>query len=413
MAANRVVVTGLGAITPIGNTVPEYWEGLVTGRSGGGPITRFDPAKLKTRIAAEVKGYSPEAHFDKKAVRRLDLFVQYAIVAANEAVKMAGLDLDKSDRDRIGCIVGTGIGGLEFLEEQHIVFLKEGSSRVSPLLVPRMICNMAAGHVSMHLKLRGPNTCVVTACAAGSHAIGDAFRQIQFGHADAMVAGGTESAITEFAFTGFEQVGALTRRNDTPLSASRPFSKTRDGFLMGEGSGMLLLESLEHAKARGAKILAEIVGYGMSADAYHITAPAPDGAGAALSMNRAIKDARVQPKDVDYINAHGTSTDMNDRIETIAIKSVFGEHAKDLPVSSNKSMTGHLLGGAGGVEAVASVMTIMNHMVPPTINFHEADPECDLDYVPNEARKVEAHYVLSNSFGFGGHNASLLFATYN
>lgn len=412
MTERRVVVTGMGAITPIGNTLEEYWTGLTTGRLGGGTITRFDHANHKTHFASEVKNFNPEDHFDKKESRRIDRFIQFSIVASREALKNSGLDLEKTDRDEFGVIIGSGIGGLDVLEEQAKVLFEKGPGRVSPLLVPRMIGNMAAGMVSITWGLRGPNTCIVTACTAGTHAIGEAMKTIQRGHATLMLAGGTEAAITPLAFAGFENMGALSRRNDSPETASRPFSATRDGFVMGEGAATLVLEELEHAKARGAHILAELKGYGLSGDAFHMTAPAPEGNGGARAMKMALRDGGLKPEDIDYINAHGTSTDLNDKLETAAIKSVFGEHARKLAVSSTKSMTGHLLGAAGAIEAVASILAIRNGIIPPTMNLHDPDPECDLDYVPNAARKADVRAAMSNSFGFGGHNGCVVFTRY-
>jgi 3-oxoacyl-[acyl-carrier-protein] synthase II len=409
MSAKRVVVTGLGAITPIGNTVSEFWESLLAGKSGAGPITQFDASNHKTKFACEVKGFEPEKFINSKELRRLDTFVVYALVTAEEALKDSGLDLGKEDLERIGVVVGSGIGGLQVMADQQQVLRDQGPGRVSPFLIPRLICNMAAGHISMRFGLKGPNTCPVTACATGTHAIGDAFKIIQRGQATIVLAGGAEAAITALGVAGFENMKALSGRNDSPQTASRPFDKDRDGFVIGEGAGVLVLEELEHARARGARIYAEVVGYGMTGDAFHITAPAPEGEGAARSMRMALVDAGLPPTAVDHINAHGTSTPMNDKNETAAIKSVFGEHAPKIAVSSNKSMIGHLLGAAGGVEAVAMALSIQNDIVPPTINYTTPDPECDLDYTPNQARRRPVRVALSNSLGFGGHNTTIVF----
>ncbi|MBX3730703.1 MAG: beta-ketoacyl-ACP synthase II [Candidatus Sumerlaeia bacterium] len=409
MSAKRVVVTGLGAITPIGNTVSEFWESLLAGKSGAGPITQFDASNHKTKFACQVKGFVPENFVNSKELRRLDTFVVYALVTAEEALKDSGLDLEKEDLERIGVVVGSGIGGLQVMADQQQILRDQGPGRVSPFLIPRLICNMAAGHISMRFGLKGPNTCPVTACATGTHAIGDAFKIIQRDQATIILAGGAESAITALGVAGFENMKALSGRNDSPQTASRPFDKDRDGFVIGEGAGVLVLEELEHARARGARIYAEVVGYGMTGDAFHITAPAPEGEGAARSMRMALEDAGLPPTAVDHINAHGTSTPMNDKNETAAIKTVFGEHAPKIAVSSNKSMIGHLLGAAGGVEAVAMALSIQNDIVPPTINYTTPDPECDLDYTPNEARRRPVRVALSNSLGFGGHNTTIVF----
>ncbi|MCB2155251.1 beta-ketoacyl-ACP synthase II [bacterium] len=408
MTKKRVVITGLGAVTPIGLDVPTYWEGLLAGRSGAGEITSFDTSQHKTKFACQVKDWDPSLHFDRKDARKLETFVQFAIVAARQAVEDSGLDLDNEDRTKIGVLVGSGIGGLGVMEEQSLVLHNQGPGRVSPFLIPRLISNMAPGQISISLGLKGPNSCVVTACATATHALGDAFKIIQRGDAIAMVAGGTESAITPLGVAGFENMKALSSRNDDPQGASRPFDKDRDGFVMGEGAGILLLEEYEHAKARGARIYAEFAGYGMTGDAFHITAPAPEGEGAARSMQMALDDSGLKPEEISHINAHGTSTPMNDKNESAAIKTVFGEHAAKLAISSNKSMVGHLLGAAGGVEAIASTLSIYNSVVPPTINYTTPDPECDLDYVPNEKREMTVNAVVSNSLGFGGHNASIL-----
>jgi len=409
MSSKRVVVTGLGAITPIGNNVADYWSGLLAGRSGAATITRFDPTNHKVRFACEVKNFDPLQHMDRKEAKRFEPFVQYAIAAAKEALRDSGLDLDKMDREDIGVLIGSGIGGLSVMEEQTLVLQEKGPKGVSPLLIPRLIPNMAAGQVSISLGLLGPNSCVVTACATGTHAIGDAASLIQRGLAKAMLAGGTESVVTPLGIAGFANMTALSERNDSPTTASRPFSKDRDGFVMGEGAGVLLLEDYDHAIARGARIYGELVGYGLTADAHHITAPAPEGAGAQRSMRMALKSAGLTANDIDHINAHGTSTPLNDKLETMAVKAVFGERAYKIPMVSNKSAIGHLLGAAGGVEAVAALKTIETGVIPPTINYSEPDPECDLDYVTSGPREQRVNAVLSNSLGFGGHNATIIF----
>jgi 3-oxoacyl-[acyl-carrier-protein] synthase II len=405
----RVVVTGLGAVTPLGNSVSEYWRAICEGRSGVGPITRFDPKRLDCRIAAEVKVFDPLKVIEKKELKKLDLFIQYAIVAGVEAVESAKIDFSQVDPTRAGALVGSGIGGILSILEWHKVLLDKGPSRVSPFFVPSLIVNMASGQLSIRYKLKGPNSSVVTACATGNHAIGDAFRIIQRGEADLMVAGGSDAIIDELPIGGFAQMKALSTRNDEPTRASRPFDADRDGFVPGEGAGLVVLESADHARRRGARIYAEIVGYGMTADAYHMTAPDPDGDGAVRAMAGALRDAGLRPEDVGYINAHGTSTPYNDKTETLAIKQVFGEHARRLAVSSTKSMTGHLLGAAGGIEAIATVLALQHGVLPPTINYEKPDPECDLDYVPNTARKAEVDAAISNGFGFGGTNATLAF----
>ena len=404
----RVVITGLGAITPIGNTAESFWPALVAGTSGIGRITRFDAADYDAKIAGEVKGFDPTAFIDKKEARRMDRFTQFAIAASRMALSDSGLDLEKEDRSRIGAFVGSGIGGMDTLHDQYKTLFEKGPNRISPFFIPMMIANMAAGQVSIAFGLQGPSSCVVTACATGTNCIGDAMKVIQRGDADVMVAGGTEAAISPAGMAGFCAMKALSTRNDEPEKASRPFEKDRDGFVMGEGSGIVILESLEHALARGARIYAELAGYGTNADAYHVTAPAPEGVQAAKCMELAIKDAGLTTTDVDYINAHGTSTPLNDKNETLGIKALFGDHATKLAVSSIKSMTGHLLGAAGGIECVATALTVVNDMMPPTINYDTPDPELDLDYVPNQARAKTVRVALSNSFGFGGHNATLL-----
>ena len=406
---NRVVVTGVGAVTPIGNDAKTFWEGLLTGKSGIGMITAFDTTDYPAKIAAEVKDFNPEDYLDRKEVKRTDRFVQFALAAAQMAVKDAGLDINQENAERVGVYIGSGIGGLSTLEDQHNILLEKGPRRVSPFFVPMMIANMASGQVSITLGAKGPNSAAITACASATHSIGDAFKIIQRGHADVMITGGAEASIRPLAVAGFCNAKALSTRNDDPQGASRPFDKDRDGFVMGEGSGVIVLESLEHAKKRGATILAEMVGYGMSGDAYHFTQPAPEGEGATRSMNMAIADANLKPEDISYINAHGTSTEYNDKFETMAIKKSLGDHAYKVAISSTKSMTGHLLGAAGGIEAVASVLALRDQIVPPTINYETPDPECDLDYVPNEARKMDVNAVLSNSLGFGGHNATIIF----
>jgi 3-oxoacyl-[acyl-carrier-protein] synthase II len=405
----RVVVTGLGAVTPVGNSVPEYWRAICEGRSGVGPITRFDPKRLDVRIAAEVKGFDPLKVIEKKELKKLDLFIQYALAAGVEAVEDAKVDFSQVDPTRAGALVGSGIGGILSILEWHRVLLEKGPGRISPFFIPSLIVNMASGQLSIRYKLKGPNSSVVTACATGNHAIGDAFRIIQRGDADLMVAGGSEAIIDELPLGGFAQMKALSTRNDEPVRASRPFDADRDGFVAGEGAGIVVLENVEHARQRGAHIYAEIVGYGMTADAYHMTAPDPDGDGAVRAMAAALKDGGLRPEEVGYINAHGTSTPYNDKTETLAIKELFGAHAHRLAVSSTKSMTGHLLGAAGGIEAIATVLALQHAILPPTINYETPDPECDLDYVPNVARKAEVDTAMSNGFGFGGTNATLAF----
>jgi 3-oxoacyl-[acyl-carrier-protein] synthase II len=404
----RVVITGIGVVSPVGSNVKTFWENITAGKSGIGKITKFDASEFPVQIAGEVKDFDPLEYFEKKEVRKTDPFIQYAMGAAVQAVKDAGLDGTDVDPERVGVLIGSGIGGINTIEEQHRALLNKGPRRVSPYCVPMEIINMASGLVSIRFGFKGPNISVVTACATGTHAIGEAFRTIKYGDADVMVAGGAEAAITPLSMAGFAAARALSTRNDEPEKASRPFEKNRDGFVMGEGAGIVVLEEYEHAKKRGAKILAEVVGYGTSGDAYHMTAPAPNGEGAARAIRNALKDAGITPDKIDYVNAHGTSTKFNDLFETLAIKNVFGEHAYKLKVSSIKSMIGHLLGAAGGVEIVSTVLTLMTGIIPPTINYEEPDPECDLDYVPNEVVKMEVNYVLKNSFGFGGTNACLV-----
>jgi 3-oxoacyl-[acyl-carrier-protein] synthase II len=405
----RVVVTGLGAVTPIGNDGKEYWEGLCSGRNGVAGITLFDPSRHACRFAAEVKHFNPAGGLEPKEAKRGDRFCQFGVVAAKQAIGHAGLVIDGSNAQRVGVSIGSGVGGLLMMESQAHVLADRGPDRVSPFCVPMMIPNMATGLAAIALGAKGPSSAVATACAAGSNAIGDAFRLIQLGLADVMVCGGAESAITPLGVAGFASAKALSFRNDDPSTASRPFDLERDGFVIGEGSGVIVLESLEHAERRGANVLAEIVGYGTTCDAHHITAPSPGGVGGAEAMRLALTDARLEPEAVDYVNAHGTSTQANDSNETAAIKAALGEQAYRTPVSSTKSMTGHLLGGSGGIEAVASVLAIGNNVVPPTINYANPDPACDLDVVPNTAREHPVNVVLSNSFGFGGHNVCLAF----
>ena len=403
----RVVVTGLGTVNPLGLNVPQYWQGLLAGNSGIAPIALFDTARFKVKFAGEVKGFNPAPLLDVKAARRLDRFSQFAVVAADQAIKDSGLDLSKLDPFRAGVILGSGIGGLNELEEQHKILLDKGPDRVSPFVIPKMIANAAAGNISIKYELRGPNTTVSTACSSAAHAIGDAMRQIAYGFADVMVSGGSEAAVTPLGLAGFIACRALSDRNDDPAGASRPYDKDRDGFVLSEGAGLLVLEEYEHAKARNAPIYCEVLACGNTADAYHITAPHENGVGAAEAMRQAMKEARWNLADVQYLNAHGTSTPLGDVAETKAVKQVFGDHAKMLMISSTKSLIGHLLGASGGVEAIACALSIMHGVLHPTINLHTPDPDCDLDYVPNHAREVRVKRVLSNSFGFGGHNCSL------
>ncbi len=405
----RVVITGIGAVTPIGNTAQEFWQSLIAGKSGVDVVKSIDTSAYNCKVAAEVKHFDPSKYLTSKQARKTDRFVQFAVYCAGMALDDCGIKLDQEDPHRIGVLVGSGIGGLHTIEEQCMIMLEKGPSRISPFLIPMLIVNMAPGMISIQFKLKGPNSCVATACATGTHAIGDASRLIQHEDADVMVAGGTEACITLLGFGGFDKMSALTTHNEDPKSASRPFDRTRDGFVMGEGCGIVILEELERAKKRGAKIYAEVIGYGLTADANHITAPDPEGDGPTHCMIRTIKDSKIKPSDIDYINAHGTSTILNDKTETLAIKKAFGDHAKKLAVSSTKSMTGHLLGAAGGIEAIACAYAIHEQLIPPTINYKLPDPDCDLDYVPNEARRAKVKYALSNSFGFGGHNATLCF----
>ncbi len=405
----RVVVTGVGAVAPNGIGIESFWRNIVNGVSGIAPITRFDASKHDTQIAGEVKGFDPLQWIEKKEARKMDLFIHYAIAAAQMAYDDSALKVTDENRERIGVFVGTGMGGIPALEESHRVLMEKGPGRISAFFIPSIITNMGSGQISMRFGMQGPNSCVCTACATGNHAIGDSFRILQRGEADVMLAGGSEAVITPLTIGGFCSMKALSTRNHEPTRASRPFDKDRDGFVMGEGAGIMVLETLEHARRRDARIYAELVGYGMSADAYHITQPAPEGEGAVRSMRLALADAKVSPSEVEYINAHGTSTPAGDLNETLAIKTVFGDHARALAVSSTKSMTGHLLGAAGGIESVITVLTIAYGTLPPTINYETPDPGCDLDYVPNTARAAQVRYALTNSFGFGGTNASLLF----
>ncbi|SCZ76916.1 beta-ketoacyl-ACP synthase II [Acidaminobacter hydrogenoformans] len=408
----RVVITGAGAITPIGTGRENYWKALREGVCGIKPIKSFDASEYTTQVAAEIEDFVPENYIPKKETKRMDRFTQFAVAAAKMAVEDGGLDLEAIDANRFGCVVGSGIGGLQTMEEEHAKLMAKGPGRVSPFLIPMMIGNMAAGAVSMALNAKGPNYCVVTACASGTNAIGEGFRLIQRGDADLVLAGGTEASITPFGIAGFCSMKAMSTRNDDPKTASRPFDVDRDGFVMGEGSGILLLESLEHALARGARILGEVAGFGMSADAYHITSPAPGGEGAARSMMSAIADAGIEPSAINYINAHGTSTPYNDKFESMAIKSVFGEHVKNLCVSSTKSMTGHLLGASGAVEAVACLLATHENYMHGTMGIQNIDPEIGLEVLANQGREAEVEYALSNSLGFGGHNATLILKKY-
>ncbi len=405
----RVVVTGLGAVTPLGSGAEKTWKALCVGKSGIGRISRFDTTNFQTKIAGEVKDFDPEDFLDKKQVRRMDSFVHYCMASTIMAMEDSKLEVANQDAERIGVLIGTGLGGLPTLEKNHTLLIEGGPKKISPFFIPMMIANMAPGQIAIHFGVKGPNTCVVTACAAGSHAIGDSFKLIQRGDADIVITGGTEATITPLNIGGFNAMKAISTNNDEPEKASRPFDKNRDGFVPAEGAGTIILEELELALKRGANIYAEIVGYGLTGDAFHITAPDPQGSGAARCMKMALNDAKILPYEVDYINAHGTSTPLNDTIETIAIKTVFNEYSKKVPVSSTKSMTGHLLGAAGGVEAVFTILTIRDGIIPPTINYETPDPDCDLDYVPNVARKADVKIAVSNSFGFGGTNATLVF----
>jgi 3-oxoacyl-[acyl-carrier-protein] synthase II len=410
---HRVVITGLGVVSPVGTGVSEFWKSLVAGVSGVDYITAFDTSKFEVKIGAEVKDFDPGEYLDRKEIKRMDRVTQFAVAASKMALADAKLTIDTNNADQIGVIIGSGIGGIKTFEEQAKTFLEKGPGRVSPFFIPMMIPDMSSGSVSIITGAKGPNHTVVTACASAAHSIGDSFRIIQNGDAKVMITGGTEAAITGISYAGFTSAGALSTNNEDPKRASRPFDLKRDGFIMGEGSGVLILEELEYALKRGASIYAELVGFGETGDAYHMTAPDPSGDGAARAMMRAMQDAAVEPGQVSYINAHGTSTQPNDRIETLAIKKVFADSASSVAISSTKSMTGHLLGAAGGIEAIISVLAIKNCIIPPTINYQTPDPDCDLDYVPNQARKAELDCVMSNSLGFGGHNACLLFRKYH
>ena len=413
MGNRRVVVTGMGAVTPIGIGIKEYWKGLIEGKNGVGLITKFDAAKFDTRFAAEVKDFNPENYIDKKTIKRMDLFTQYAMAVASMAMEQAAFNFENINKERFGVIFGSGIGGMVTNQQQHWNYYEtKNPGTISPFFVPMMISDIAAGQVSIKYGLKGPNYATTSACATSSHAIADAFMIIQRGSADAMMCGGSEAAIVEMSIGGFNAMRALSTWNDRYLEASRPFDKDRNGFVMGEGAGIIILEEYEHAIKRGANILCEIVGIGLTGDAHHITAPAPGGEGAVRSMKEAVRDAGISATEVNYINAHGTSTPYNDLNETLAIKTVFGDHAYDMVISSTKSMTGHLLGAAGAIEAIATVLSIMHDIVPPTINLVNPDPECDLNYSPLKATKTEINYAISNTFGFGGHNASLLFKKY-
>ena len=407
------MITGLGPITPVGIGKEKFWNSLVEGVSGISYITKFDTKDYTSKIAGEVKDFQPENFIDKREARKMDKFTQFAVAGAKLAIEDSGLDIEKIDAKKVGVILGSGIGGIETLEKEHTKLMERGPKRMSPFFIPMMISNMAPGQISMIFGFKGPSFTITTACASGSHAIGEAFRTIERGGADIIVSGGSEAAVCQMSVGGFCSMRALSTRNDDPTKASRPFDKERDGFVMGEGAGILILEELNHALKRKAHIYGEIIGYGSTSDAYHITAPDPEAEGAAEALRLALEDGGIEPSEVDYINAHGTSTYYNDKLETLAIKKTFGEYAKKLSISSTKSMTGHLLGAAGGVEAIVSVLAIENNIIPPTINYENPDPECDLDYTPNKAVKKEVKYAISNSLGFGGHNASLLFKKYS
>ncbi len=409
----RVVITGMGLVIPTGIGTETAWKNVCEGRSGIGPLTRFDPNRHETKIAGEVKGFNPEAYIEKKEIKKTDLFVQYALAATKEALENAQLKISPENCERIGVIVGTGLGGLPTLEKYHQILLERGPSRISPFFIPMLIANLASGQIAIQFGAKGPNTCLVTACATGAHCIGDAFRAIVYGDAEAIIAGGTEANSTPLTVGGFNAMKALSTRNGEPEKACRPFEKNRDGFVVAEGAGILIVEELEFALKRGAKIYGELIGYGYTGDAYHITAPPPNGEGAARCMRMAIKDAGLRPEDIEYINAHGTSTPLNDLTETRAIKTVFGEHAKKLAISATKSMTGHLLGAAGSTEAIFTLLAIRDSILPPTINYEVPDPECDLDYVPNVARRQPLTVAMSNAFGFGGTNATLIFRKFS
>lgn len=399
----------MGLVSPLGIGLDNVWDQIVQGRSGIAPTTRFDVSRHETKIAGEVKNFNPADYVHHKEIKKMDLFIQYALAASQIAIKDALLDMAKEQSDRVGVVVGTGLGGLPTIEKYHQVLMERGPDRITPFFITMLIANLAPGQIAIQHGIKGPNLCIVTACATGAHCIGDAFRIIQYGDADVIIAGGTEANLTPLTVGGFNAMKALSTRNDEPEKASRPFEKNRDGFVVAEGAGILVLEELDHARGRGARVYAEVIGYGYNADAYHITAPAPDGEGFARCIRMALKDAQTPPDEVDYINAHGTSTQLNDYTETLAVKDVFGERSKKIPVSSTKSMTGHLLGAAGAIEAIFSILSLRDQICPPTINYEEPDPQCDLDYVPNVARKQRLNVVLSNSFGFGGTNATLLF----
>lgn len=409
MSERRVVITGIGALTPIGKSAPDFWNGLVSGKSGISMVDRFDTTGFATKFAAQLENYDPLNYFERKEARRLDLVAQYALVAAEEAVTDSGLDLDVIDKDRVAVIVGTGIGGMQTFYDQSLELNSRGPRAVSPFFIPMLIPDILSGQISIKYGFRGPNYCVVSACATGSHNIGIAYDNIRYGVADYAVTGGSESPITQIGIAGFNSMKAMSTRNESPETASRPFDKTRDGFVLGEGAGIFVLEEYESAKKRGARIYGEIVGYGYSADAYHITAPDPDGGGVMLAMNNALKSAKIAPEDVDHINMHGTSTPLGDIAETNSIKKVFGNHAKNINLNSTKSMTGHTLGAAGAIESISALLAIYHGTVPPTINLHDPDPECDLNYTPNEPVVRDVKYALNNAFGFGGHNSTLVF----
>lgn len=409
MSKRRVVVTGMGMISPLGHDVSSTWKAILEGKSGVSYITHFDASNYAVRIAAEVKNFDPTQYIEPKEVKKMDRFIHFAIAATEMALKDSGLNITNENTERIGVVIGSGMGGLPAIEAYHEILMTKGWKRISPFFIPMAIINLAAGQISIRYGIKGPNMAVTTACATGNHSIGEAFRMIRYGDADVMIAGGAEAVITPMAVAGFSIMKALSTRNEEPEKASRPFDADRDGFVIGEGAGIIILEELQHALNRGAKIYAELIGYGMSSDAYHITAPAPQGEGGARCMKMAINDAKISPTEVDYINAHGTSTKFGDELETQAIKTVFGEHAYRLAVSSTKSMTGHLLGAAGGVEAIFTILSIYEDILPPTINLDNPDPECDLDYVPYKARKKQVNVAMTNSFGFGGTNASLVF----
>jgi len=408
----RVVITGLGLVIPIGIGVETAWKNLCEGKSGIGPLTRFNHDGFETKIAGEVKGFNPEAYIEKKEIKKMDLFIQYALAATKEALADAQLHITPENAEQIGVIVGTGLGGLPTIEKYHQVLMEKGPNRITPFFIPMLIANLAAGQIAIQFGPKGPNTCVVTACATGAHCIGDAFRAIVYGDAKAIIAGGTEANITPLTIGGFNAMKAISTRNDEPEKASRPFEKNRDGFVVAEGAGIVILEELEFAQKRGARILAELIGFGYTGDAYHITAPPPDGDGAARCMRMALQDAGLKPEEIDYINAHGTSTPINDATETQAIKKVFGRYAEKIPISATKSMTGHLLGAAGSTEAAFTILSLRDGILPPTINYEEPDPMCDLDYVPNVARHKPIQVAMSNAFGFGGTNATLIFKKY-